>query len=310
MCGSGCAEGAASSKTDRLAWAPLQRVIFPRTAYGVKTNTKDMISKTINVMCNTRQVLKRLMYKMAGSWVRFNSEKTLVHFLHVGKAGGTAIKTTVRKGGNQPEYSFPPEESVCTSSHRVFLHQHHVSLGDIPRGEKFFFFLRDPIDRFISGFCSRKRKGQPRHYTLWSADEEIAFERYRTPNELALSLSSANEAERESAVHAMQSIEHVRAHYSKWYEDKGCFLSRLTDALMVGRVEQLDLHFSQLRELLNLSPQSKLPESDEEAHRTPYSELDTHLESEARHNLRNWYAEDYSFLELCETHARQLKYPA
>ena len=37
----------------------------------------------------------------------------------------------------------------------VHLHRHAVRLRDVPVGEKFFFFVRDPVSRFVSGFHSR-----------------------------------------------------------------------------------------------------------------------------------------------------------
>ena len=111
-----------------------------------------------------------------------------------------------------------------------------------------------------------------------------------------------------AAEDAMGSIEHVGDSYSIWYKSIEYFLSRLPDALMVGRVENLDSHFSHLRNILNLPPQTELPESDEKTHRNPYSELDTHLDSEARHNLKNWYSEDYTFLDLCEENDNRLSH--
>jgi hypothetical protein len=235
--------------------------------------------------------------------MRLREDRTWVHFLHVGKTGGTAVKTALRK--TDPGYE--PGYGVRTPSHRVFLHEHKTTLSDVPQGEKFFFFLRDPIDRFVSGFYSRKREGKPRYYFPWTDAEEEAFRRYPTPNELALALSSDDPDERRSAAEAMQSIQHVGDTYSRWYESEEYFLSRLSDALLVGRAERLDEHFTRLRMSLNLSSEAALPDSNKKAHKNPYSELDTHLDGEARRNLEKWYSEDYAFLELCDQHADQLR---
>ena len=46
-------------------------------------------------------------------------------------------------------------------SYEIVLHSHDCELRQIPSGDKVFFTVRDPIDRFVSGFNSRKRRGQP-----------------------------------------------------------------------------------------------------------------------------------------------------
>ncbi len=46
-------------------------------------------------------------------------------------------------------------------------------LRNITEGEGIIFFLRDPTSRFVSGFYSRQRQGQPRYYSPWSSDEKI-----------------------------------------------------------------------------------------------------------------------------------------
>lgn len=250
----------------------------------------------------------RVQQRGAEYWARVVDDRAWVHFLHVGKTGGTAVKSAINEGGCAPKHELGTE-SVCTPSHRVLLHDHSASLKDVPEGDEFFFFLRDPISRFISGFYSRKRKGMPKYYSPWSREEHIAFQRYETPNQLALSLSAESEEERGSAIRAMEAIEHVGDSYSEWYESKQYFLSRMSDAVMVGRVEDLDNHFNQLKSILNLSPKSSLPTSEEEAHKNPYSDLETNLDDKACRNLRDWYKKDYEFLELCEKHSDHLNYP-
>ncbi len=71
-----------------------------------------------------------------------------IHFLHIGKTGGTAVKYALSSYSKNEKYE-------------IILHGHETKLKDIPNGEKFFFFLRNPITRFTSGFYSRKRQGRP-----------------------------------------------------------------------------------------------------------------------------------------------------
>ena len=92
----------------------------------------------------------------------------VVHFLHISKTGGTAVKHALH-------------DSLALTRCALLLHGHRVKLMDVPDGEKAAFFLRDPVSRFCSGFYSRKRQGRPRFDFPWSPAEELAFGRFSTP---------------------------------------------------------------------------------------------------------------------------------
>jgi len=90
------------------------------------------------------------------------------HFLHIGKTGGTAVKTALKP-------------LVRSGPFDLDLHRHPFTLAKIPEGEVFFFCLRDPIERFVSGFSSRQREGRPRHYRPWGPNERLASAASRQP---------------------------------------------------------------------------------------------------------------------------------
>jgi hypothetical protein len=209
----------------------------------------------------------------------------MLHFLHIGKTGGSAIKHAL-------------EPYARTGSYVITLHPHRTRLRDVPSGEKIVFFLRDPVSRFLSSFYSRKREGRPRYYRPWSEEERAAFERFSTPHELATALSSEEEDVKAAAIKAMRSIKHVKSSYWDWFENETYFLVRSGDVLFVGLQERLNDDFERLKKKLGLPPMAELPQSDVEAHRAPPDE-DLHLGEEGLHNLRTWYARDYAFLELC-----------
>ena len=152
--------------------------------------------------------------------------KQFIHFLHIGKTAGTAVKHALRPH--------------LIDAHRVILLSgHKVKLRDVPEGEKLFFFLRDPISRFVSGFYSRQRQGQPRIFNPWTPVEAIAFGRFATPNELANALSSKDDELKLAAAHAMKSIGHVKSSYWDWFENEAYFTSRRPDILFVGFQESV-----------------------------------------------------------------------
>lgn len=217
--------------------------------------------------------------------------KRCVHFLHLGKTGGSAVKHAIE---------------TCRNPHMcyvLYLHPHETTLRDVPEGHKFFFLLRDPVSRFVSGFYSRQRQGQPRYYLRWSAGEKTAFERFESPNALGRALCSADPGERAAAEAAMRSIMHVKDSYWNWFESRDYFLSRLPDLFFIGFQEQLAEDFEVLRNKLFL-PCLTLPQDDLFAHRNP-AELDRSLDPEALANLKRWYADDYAFVELCHDIVRQ-----
>jgi hypothetical protein len=210
----------------------------------------------------------------------------MVHVLHIGKTGGSAVKYALRRG-----------KPVITGGHIIFTHNHRFVFKDVLPGEKTVFFVRDPIDRFVSGFYSRKHKGLPGPYYEWSGPEKEAFGRFRTPNELAVSLSSKDPGTSGDAVKAMKSISHVNASYWHWFIDEAYFLSRRNDVLFVGAQMDLDRDFARLKKLLNLPREFELPSENAPRNASP-ADVDRFLDEEAIKNLKNWYSRDLQFMEL------------
>ncbi len=212
------------------------------------------------------------------------NDRRRIHFLHIGKTGGSAVKATLH--------------GAVTDNFRIKLHKHSFHLNNIPAGEKCFFFVRDPVSRFISGFYCRKRMGRPLYNVPWSRKEAFAFTRFSTPEKLALSLSSNEKVLRNEGINAMNSIQHVRDSYWKWFVNEEYFKSRINDILYVGSQEFLCNDFSNLTNIIGLSVKVSLPDPDfVESHRSPNG-LDKHLSERSINNLKRWYKEDYEFLDV------------
>ncbi|MCP3903978.1 MAG: sulfotransferase family 2 domain-containing protein [Planctomycetes bacterium] len=178
------------------------------------------------------------------------------------------------------------------------MHTHHVALRDVPPGDLFMFFVRDPISRFASAFRSRQRQGRPRYHTPWSEEERCVFDRFHSPNELAHALASDDAARRAEAEAAMRAIRHVRTSYWDWFGSEAVFRARLSDLYFVGFQETLPEDFAALRAKLGLPDTVTLPEDDVAAHRTPL-DVDVHLDEDAQAILRRWYEKDCAFVGLC-----------
>ncbi|CAA6822551.1 MAG: Stf0 sulphotransferase [uncultured Sulfurovum sp.] len=212
-------------------------------------------------------------------------EKQIIHFLHIGKTGGSAIRSVLENNSETTQYT-------------IKTHGHATAIKNIPKGEKIIFFLRDPISRFISGFYSRKRKGQPRYNIEWRPLEKEIFSTFETPNELALSLNDSNSTHHSLALESMDYIQHLR-HYNNWYGDFNYFNSRLEDIFFIGFQESLDKDFKQLKEKLLLDEKLDLPRDDIGAHRNPIG-LDKHLDEDAKEALVKHYKNDIKFYNMCK----------
>jgi len=215
--------------------------------------------------------------------------KPVAHFLHVGKTGGTALRYTLQPFLDSGRYT-------------LFLHGHAMTLPMVKRGEKVFFFQRDPLSKFLSGFYYRRRQARPHYDIPWRPQEAVAFANFASANELARSLSAADPRRREQAVHAMRSIHQVKDSPFRWLDSEEYFRSRLDDILFIGFQEQLDSDFGILRNLLAVPDWVRTPPADATVYQKNREAVEP-LDSTAIENLRAWYARDLEFYELC----RQLR---
>ena len=233
--------------------------------------------KFSNFIIRVKNKIVYLLYKLQG--------KQIIHFMHVGKTGGSAVKNAIK-------------EYLITDDYVIYSYSHDFTLRHVPDGDKTIFFLRDPVTRFVSGFYSRKRQGLPRQLNPWSSDEKTAFNNFDSPNQLALALSSKNLIEKEKAEHAMKSIGHVRNLYWEWFENADYLCSREPDILFIGFQETLTEDFEILKLKLNLPKNLMLSNDEKASHRTP-EHMDKSLENEAIINLQKWYKDDYKVIDIC-----------
>lgn len=210
--------------------------------------------------------------------------KPRLHFLHVSKTGGTAIKHVLRQDR--------------ATRYGMLLHSHAVTMREVPVGERAVLVVRDPVARFVSGFNSRLRRGGTAHPQDWSPAEAAAFTRFPTAESLALALRSSDPEEAGAAGAAMSAVLHLRLHQVHWVVDLDTLRSRQDDVLMVGRQWALAEDFARLSDLIGLHIRG-LPSDDAAAHRTP-SGFATTLSGEARAAVRQWYADAYAFLAELE----------
>ncbi|WP_367956327.1 hypothetical protein [Aquibium pacificus] len=200
------------------------------------------------------------------------------HLLHIRKTGGTAVKHALRN---------------CPAPTYIALWPHNKRLSDISLGEKVVFGVRDPVPRFVSGFNSRLRMGRPRNNRPWTPEEVRAFARFKTPNELAEALSSADPERLEEARRAMLGIRHVSHPLSQTLGSPEYLRERSDDILMILHQSDLASDFDALKRKLCLPPELRLPDDETAMHRTPVG-FETRLSAIGRRNIETWYEADYA----------------
>lgn len=219
----------------------------------------------------------------------------VIHLIHIGKTGGSALKEAIR-GDIRGVHSVYQDVAPGT---RILTHSHHIDLGRIPARDDVGFVLRDPVSRYVSGFMSRLRQGKPRHDRPWSPLERRAFERFPTPDALAVALSSQDPETRAAAERAMRDIRHVRTSFGTWLGSPDLLRSRRAHILLVGWQETLADDFERLRALIGLPDQCQLPDDPKQSNKAP-DDTPTELSEAGTANIRSWYAEDYAIIDALE----------
>lgn len=197
-----------------------------------------------------------------------------LHFIHIGKTGGSAVKEVVQSR---------PELGVVT-------HPHEVGLRELPPGTPLFFTIRHPVDRFVSGFNSRLRRGRPRNDLAWSDGEARAFTRFSTPNALAEALTAPAGTDRAAAEDAMHEIEHARP-LTYWLGSPDELAARTEDVVMICNLSTLNDDFARLANQMGWPGDLRLTTDPVQAHVTPDG-FEKRLSETGQRNLLAWYGKD------------------
>lgn len=221
-----------------------------------------------------------------------------LHFIHIGKTGGTAVKRALRRARCAYWREEDAPNVLETPYGRIQLHHHGFGMRDVPAEDYAFFCLRDPIPRFLSAYYSRLNKGRPGHYREWTDAERRVFEAFPTPQRLAEALAGTDGDERSLARYALRTIRHMRP-MTRSVGGPLQLRYRLGQVVYVARQETLDTDWEQLRSILLLPPAARLPKKPERAHRRDPS-LDTSVGPDAVAALRRWYRRDYLLLMYCD----------
>lgn len=208
-----------------------------------------------------------------------------LHYVRVSKTASTSLIAALESVRNDLTF-------------QIIVHEHEVSVRDIPSKDFFFTSVRDPIARFVSGFLSRQRCGRPRYNSPWTPSEAAAFAAFDHPWKLGAALSDMDPDRAASAHEAMRSIRHVRTHLSDWFIDDETVRDVAPRCVALIRQENWEQDVEKLALFLGVS-QLVAPRDDVGTHRNPpLPAIDGSIELQARENLRKWFAPDYQMLDV------------
>ena len=206
-----------------------------------------------------------------------------IAFLHIGKNAGTQIAYICKQ--------------LEILNYKIVQCSHDTKLKHLNKGVRYFFSIRNPIDRFPSGFYSRKRKGLPRIYVEWTECEAIAFQKFSHANDLAESLFRTDYIGTDARA-AIKSIRHTGMQQDDWFE--GFAFLNQRPPIHIIRQEHLAQDMNLFLELLGckidvtelISPDIKV------SHKNEYKDT-PNLSNTAINNLKKWYVQDDFFYEAC-----------
>ncbi|MCB2048168.1 MAG: hypothetical protein KDE32_08060 [Novosphingobium sp.] len=227
--------------------------------------------------------MKRIGNRLVRALSRHDGNDDAIHFLHIGKAAGTQIKTLAEQVPG-----------------KIIVHGHDKSLRDLPLSARYFFSIRDPVSRFYSGFYSRKRKGQPTYNIEWNACEAAAFRDFEHANDLAEALFETGKTAA-SATQAIISIRHTGQNLTSWFLQQGNILE-VRPPVWIIRQENFAQDFKAFLRQAGLEDAGVVPVG--KRHANDYAD-DPPLSPKAIANLERWYAQDYAFHAVCEEWLRE-----
>ena len=214
-------------------------------------------------------------------------------FIHIGKTGGSTVGSFLKK---------------------------HISIKEIHNQKpvynpntKYIIWIRDPIQRFISAFYmsygiinDNLQIGGKAIYDengkfkrdAWSTEYIDLINYFKTPNNLALALSSTHPDNDKaqtllSYTNTGIGFQHMKAGHA-WYLLHNDFIHKAKDNIIfVGTQENLQEDLEKLKGLLNI-PRYHQPENK----RVNTVNYDKYISQEGIANLKKFYEDDYTLIKI------------
>jgi len=226
------------------------------------------------------------------------------HFIHIGKTGGSTVKDWLKRAYPGVRESVHNENGVNPSLWRFgksqfMLHGHDFTLGQGGPFDCYAFFVRDPVERWVSGFLSRLRKdSHGAGKGFWNEQEQVAFTRFPRPEALARALGSHDPGERAEALKANDATVHTKRGIASYLPNIDKYMDRI---LFVGDVNTLGTDFKRMCELSGMPAGQPIKEEAQNLMPEKQAEL-KHLTPKAETSLKRFLKADYAVLDKLAKH--------
>jgi hypothetical protein len=173
---------------------------------------------------------------------------------------------------------------------------------------RILFIVRDPARRFVSGFNSRLRKGQPLRSRDWDAGEQLVFDTFKTPNQLAEALSSPDPVKKRDADWSMKLVPHLSFSLTYWLNSPDFLEQHKENIFYIAETKSLNEDFEYIKPSIGIPAKASLPRDDVAKHATPDG-FSTQLSEAGLKNLRDHYREDYEIYGWCLEYREAMGWP-
>ena len=215
-------------------------------------------------------------------------------FIHIGKTAGNTVKSIA----SDVNHNY---------NKKLHIYPHNCDLKNILRFRKdrISFILRDPAERFISGFYSRMRNGRPLNNRLWSLKEAISYLYFPDANKLCEALGDDDERLYSAALYAINSIQHLKRGYSFYFQSVDMIKKYEDRFYAIVPFDKLHDYMHEIFSPLGV-PQDFVEKNMQKYHAAPVetARRTAELTQAARENLRSFLQQDYEiyeYLKLCSS---------
>ncbi len=219
--------------------------------------------------------------------VNSNALQTPICLLHIGKTGGTFLRSVLKAADYLPT-------NLQVLKHSDTLESTRRRYGN---DRRLAFVIRDPRTRFVSAFESRMRQGRPTYNSQWSSAEATAFMWFPDANALAEALGSDDERMRSAASFAMENIQHLRLNYQHFLTSAEALEREKENIQFCIDLAELDTKLPDALAGLGITSQPNI----EEAKRHAAPGQPTRLSALAERNLRDYWDKEFEIYHYCRT---------
>ena len=211
---------------------------------------------------------------------KFKLDNNIIYFLHIGKTGGTLLKSIFANQENNQ------------NNFRIIGLKEIMKLYHLNPKQKYIFSIRNPIDRYMSGFMSRKNKSDLYSKEYYSI-ESFGFFLYQNLNTLAEELYSKNLIKFLKARIAIRCIPIINENIFSWFS---VIDLKKRPPLFIFETSNIEQDWKNFCSIFNFNKNDIIKYSHM---RNKTIGKKTKLSNLALNNIKKYYKKDFEIYEYC-----------